>query len=88
MIKKAFWIFLLMLFFAYLTHDRLIGLALQFPLESKLTDLFGMPVTIKGLRVRPLAGKVTAARVTFLNQPEFEAGPHLDVQGIDFDIDF
>ena len=88
MLKKLLWFFLLLFLFLILALDRLIGFALESKLEKTLTDLFGMPVTIEGLRADPVSGRVSARRVTFMNQPEFLPGPHLDVKGIRFCIDF
>lgn len=88
MIKKWLWIFLLVALFLTLAHDRLIGLFLEPYLGKQLTELFGMPVKISGLRVKPLSGKIKATRLTFTNQPEFAPGPHIDIQDLEADIDF
>ena len=69
------------------TVDRLVGMYLEPRLETRLTELFGMSVSIQGLRVNPFAGIVRASRLTFMNQPEFADKPHLDVEGLHFDID-
>jgi hypothetical protein len=88
MIKKGIWIlgFLILLFL--LTVDRLVGMFFEPRLEHALTDLFGMSVSVQGLHIHPLFGHAAASRLTFINQPEFAQGPHLDVRGIKFDIDF
>ncbi len=86
--KKITWIFLLAAFFIFLTRSILIGAVLEPILSKELTNLFGMPVSIRGLRADPLYGRVWASRVIFMNQPEFAPGPHLDVKGLKFDIDF
>ena len=86
--KKNVWIFILTALFIFLTRSILLGAVLEPILSKKLTDLFGMPVTIRGLQVDPLSGHVQAAHVVFMNQPEFAPKPHLDVQGIWFDIDW
>ncbi len=79
------------LFFLFLvfmvTVDRLVGMFLEPRLETTLTELFGMSVSIHDLRVNPFAGLVRASRLTFMNQPEFADTPHLDVEGLHFDID-
>ncbi len=69
------------------TVDRLVGMVLEPRLETTLTELFGMSVSIQNLRVNPFAGLVRASRLTFMNQPEFADKPHLDVEGLRFDID-
>ena len=84
--KKGIWISFLVLLFVFLTHDRLLGMIAEPRLEKQLTWLFGMPVEIKGLRAS-LLGKVKAGRVVFWNQQEFAPGPHLEVEGLEFDID-
>ena len=86
--KKRLWGFALIFLFFLLTASRILGLFLEPVLEQKLTDLFGMPVTIKGLRVNPLTGGVHASALRFMNQPEFAPAPHLEVLGIDFRIHF
>ncbi len=84
--KKGIWISFLVLLFVIITHDRFLGVILAPRLEKKLTRLFGMRVEIHNLRAS-LLGRVKAGRVVFWNQPEFVPGPHLDVEGLDFDID-
>lgn len=84
--KKGIWISFLVLLFVFLTHDRLVGMVLAPRVEKKLTWLFGMPVTLKDLRVGIL-GHVSAGRVIFRNQEEFAPGPHLDVESLHFNID-
>ncbi len=69
------------------TVDRLVGMYLDPRLETTLTELFGMSVSIQDLRVNPFSGFVRASRLTFMNQPEFADKPHLDVEGLHFDID-
>jgi len=55
-------------------------------LEKVLTDLFGMSVTIQGLQVDPLTGRVEASYVVFQNQPQFAPRPHFEIQGMKFDL--
>jgi len=56
-------------------------------LEGVLSRLFGMRVTIVGLQADVVAGEVRADLVRFWNQAEFQRGPHLEVQGMHFDLD-
>lgn len=67
---------------------RAVGMVLEPRLEKKLTRLFDMPVKIEGLHGQLLNGHVWARGITFWNQPGFSNRPHLDVQGIEFDIDY
>lgn len=81
---------LLALFIAlYFNAKHVIGTFLDPVLEAKLSDLFGMPVTIGKLSVDPITGLVKARDVTFKNQPNFsDKHPHLDVKKLEFNIDF
>ena len=84
--KKGIWVSFLVLFFIAVTHAHLAGAFLGPRLEKKLTWLFSMPVEIHNLRVNVL-GRVKAGQVLFWNQPEFVPGPHLNVEGLEFDLD-
>lgn len=86
--KKFFWILFLLTLFLFLTHDRLLGMAFERRLEETLSHVFGMRVSMEGLRIRLLPSKVSVSRLTFDNQPEFAPLPHLDARGLSFDIDF
>ncbi|MCM8775279.1 MAG: DUF748 domain-containing protein [Candidatus Omnitrophica bacterium] len=80
------WTFVFIFFLLALFHDLLIGWVAGILLEKKLTDLFGMPVQIQGLRVDFFKGCIKASRVTFRNPPDFSQRPHLDIEGLQFDI--
>jgi len=86
--KHFFLILLLFAIFYVFASDQLIGMIVDPRLEKTLTNLFDMPVTIRGLRIRPFLGRVQASGITFMNQPQFAARPHFDAQTIHFDIDF
>ena len=88
MIRKVLWIFCLAVLLLFFAAERLVGIFAEPRLEKLLTGLFDMPVQIEGLRVNFLSGRVRASRLTFINQPAFASGPHLDVQGLKFDIDW
>lgn len=78
---------LIFVFFVF-TLPRAVGLYLEPKLEKNLTELFGMKVTLEHLHGQPFSGHVWAERITFWNQPQFSNRPHLDIRGIEFDIDY
>ena len=87
--KKKLFLFLILLITALAWNfDRLLGLAVKPVLEGKLTSLFGMPVEFGSLAVNPFTGRVGASEVRFMNQEAFSPGPHLDIEEMEFDIDF
>ncbi|MBN1688731.1 MAG: DUF748 domain-containing protein [Candidatus Omnitrophica bacterium] len=89
--KKIGLLFLILASFIFLIYTNrhiVTGMFLAPFLESKLESLFNMPIAIQGLRVDFKTGDVQASRVIFTNQPEFLPGPHLDVYGVRFHIDF
>ncbi|MBI3307722.1 MAG: hypothetical protein HYZ84_07950 [Candidatus Omnitrophica bacterium] len=88
MLKKIIIFAALLAVFLFLILPRAVGFYLEPKLERKLTQLFGMKVTIEYLRGQPLTGHVWANRITFWNQPQFSDRPHLDIRGIEFDIDY
>ncbi len=86
--KKILLVLLAALVVGMLLFERGVALYVEPKLEGILSDLFGMKVEIKGLRIRPYPGHVWASRITFMNQPEFAPAPHLDAKRVDFGIDF
>jgi hypothetical protein len=74
--------FLSLLLFGLIFYSRgvFLGRYLEPRLEAKLTDLFGMPVTIDELNADPFTGTVRANRILFMNQDRFTSRPHLSAQ--------
>lgn len=90
-VKKIIYIALVLILAAavlYFVAGEIVGFVLEPKLEKELTTLFGVPVKIERLYAHPLKGTAEAKRITFENLPEFDNRPHLDANGIEFDIDF
>lgn len=69
-------------------NDRVVGTVVAPFLEYRLSDLFGMPVSIRGLSLNLLQNHVQASRLTFHNQAQFSNRPHFDIRGLACDINF
>lgn len=85
--RKAAWVVLLLTLLAY-SSPPLAGNLIEPVLERKLSRLFGLPVTLEGLRVNFLSGRVRVDSLEFFNPHFFSPKPHLKTAGLDFDIDF
>jgi len=85
--KKIFFFFLILLcvllVFVVFFHERTVGYFLEPVLESKLVEIFNIPVRIKNLRGNIFTGLVQADIVEFDNPPEFITETHFLAEGFE-----
>lgn len=81
-------IFLICLFAGlFFFHERLLGMLAEPFLAKVMTNVFDMPVTVKGLRIHVRPWHVSAEEIQCLNPPGFRRRDHYTARGIDLDLD-
>lgn len=85
--RKFLIVLLCFLFLLVFSYDRLLGLAVQPYLAKVMTDVFDMPITVKGLRIRIFPWHVSADEIKCFNPPGFRRPDHYIARGIDLDLD-
>ena len=65
-----------------LYREAIIGGYAQKPIEEKLTKMFGAEVTLEGLLIDPISGKVTLQYFGIENPQGFSEGSLLEIQGL------
>ena len=73
--------------FLLLAFDQFPGF-LRERLEHKLTDLFGMPVTVARVELQPRKGKIVLYGLRFMNQPQYSFRPHLYIESMSIKPDW
>jgi len=81
-VKRAVLILTLSLVLVLFTAKYFVGAILEPVLERSLSDLFGMKVQMKGLRIDPEKGTLVARDVFFSDPPGFDARPHLEAESL------
>lgn len=71
----------------FLFYDRLLGMALEPFLEKKLTDIFDMPITVTGMRVRLRPLHVHVEKFVIYNPVDFRRRDHFTARGVDLYLD-
>lgn len=85
-VRKRF-LFLVLLVVIFFFHDRFLGMAAESFLERKLTNLFNMPISIHGLRIRPWPCQIHLDYFVIHNPPDFRGANHFVAEQADIAID-
>lgn len=82
-----FFILFLALIVLGMVHARLLGMVVEPYLEKIMTQAFGMPVYVEGLRISPWPASVSAKKIEILNPPGFRRRDHFTAEGIHCELD-